>query len=508
MHHEAARPARAAQWGTWLVPLALLALGAASHGLGWDTAAGRVLRDPGTGEFALAHSWYFDGALRVGSSIALAFACLMLGVAALGGPREARSALVFLFACETLSILAALVLSGLAELALPGSGAGPDPLVAAGFGWIGLACLAQDRVTPRMGWWLLPGIALGLLVGLAQVVRGARPPSSVALALATDWVVVGALYATFRGVGWLTPQRDAQRPGSGADRALPWIAALGAGLVGVVVFSLDLLLDAFGDRFVQADHVFEALELGVMGLGLGTAGFFVAVHMRATHQHARSRLAQEREERLRALGRVAASVAHEVRNPLHTLRLIVDEQRREVPALEVHPLRGDLDGCLERIDHAVDLVYRLARPEFDEGETADLRAVAEASVQRVARGADRSQRFRWVGEPPERAPVRGSTRSLEIVVDNLLRNADTAAPAAAQVELALSTEGQDRVLQVVNPGRLGEQADESGSKAGLGLGLSIARQLAANAGAAIDLQQSGERVVCRLVWPAEEGGAA
>ncbi len=207
------------------------------------------------------------------------------------------------------------------------------------------------------------------------------------------------------------------------------------------------------------------------------------------------------------LGRVAASVAHEVRNPLHAMRLIVDEQMESIPALATHPLGVEFESCLQRIDHAVDLVYRLARPESEEGEIADLLRAVRDSVTRIERSSPGACEFEWSVGPAGSAIVRGSPISLGIVIDNLLRNAVTATPRGGVVGLALASTPGHWSLRIVNPGSVDQRVSESGTGERLGLGLSISRQIAANQGARIELWSTDGLVTCELSWPTPEGEA-
>jgi len=214
------------------------------------------------------------------------------------------------------------------------------------------------------------------------------------------------------------------------------------------------------------------------------------------------RIDEEREKRFRVLGRMAASVAHEVRNPLQTVRLIVDEQRHEVVGLRDHPLQPEFEASLERIDRAVDLVYRLARPESGDAERTDLaQAAREAVVAQTRISGDRAK-FAWEQEPP-RAVVASSRTALRIVIDNLLRNAVEGSPPGGTVELGLAERGAWWALRIRNRGALGSGRDASERRLGLGLGVPISRQIATNAGGEIELAESEGHVICTLLWPRE-----
>lgn len=457
----------------------------------------------------LEAAWFFEGVLTRGASYVLMAASLVVGLKCWTSPRVWRANWAYLLAClGTTSALAASTPLLADALGLP-AGMGPNLLAAAGFAWVALYFVGPTAgIVPR-GVWLAPGLLLGLVLTSTQLVRGAHPPSSGFWSLTLAWTVALILAAAFRRKDWTMDTKASARslgfdgsPRESDDRsaaALSWLAGACACLAGIGFFFLDLLLQILGSRVEAFEPAFEGVELSLTGLGLGAAAYFIAEHLRELRARAARRTAAEREERFRILGRMAASVAHEVRNPLHTLRLIVDEQCAEIPALASHSLQPEVEASIERIDRAVDLVYRLARPDGDESDTTDLARVVRESMVKAERMAPGLVRFRWNG-PDDPALVRGSSVGVGIVVDNLVRNALDASPPGTVVEMELRHRAGAWELEITNQCTNGT-ANDSEEKKGLGLGLSISRQITSSAGGRIDLSVSGDKVTCRLAWP-------
>jgi signal transduction histidine kinase len=201
---------------------------------------------------------------------------------------------------------------------------------------------------------------------------------------------------------------------------------------------------------------------------------------------------------------MAASVAPEVRNPLHSIRLIVDEQRHDVPALAHHPLRHDLEGCLQRIDHAVDLVYALARPGAEEGNSADLVAIVHEGVALLTRASPDGPEIA-LEKLPSRAVVAAAPARVRIVVENILRNASQASRAGGRIDVHLVRDANQWVLDVRNPGSLGPLDDDVRESAGLGFGLSISRRIVTDAGGHLQLTERDGHVHCVVHWPVPNG---
>ena len=261
------------------------------------------------------------------------------------------------------------------------------------------------------------------------------------------------------------------------------------------------------DRF---HFLIECMEFVLVGPGLGAVCLLLVERLRISHETAARRTAEERERRFQILGRMAAAVAHEVRNPLHTLRLVQDELYHDLPALGMHPLRIQVERNLERIDRAVELVYQLARPSADDEAVVDLVAALHESVAALAGRAPIVTRL-----PDGQALVRASAAGLRMVVDNLLRNAVEATPADGSVAVTLAESATGWLLTVVNPGVLpagvasglpGESIATQKS-GGLGLGLAIARHLAGHAGGELTLEQDGDQVRAQLYLPAASPSA-
>ncbi|WP_347303494.1 stimulus-sensing domain-containing protein [Croceibacterium sp. TMG7-5b_MA50] len=200
--------------------------------------------------------------------------------------------------------------------------------------------------------------------------------------------------------------------------------------------------------------------------------------------------------RIDAVETFAADVAHEIKNPLASLRSAVDSlQRVEDPALRTqlidiaaHDVRR-IDRLVTEIAEASRIDAELSRATF---EATDLAALAEHRVRaRQERELDRDCRVEVIREGRP-AIVMGVPLRLERVLDNLLDNAVSFSPPGGRIRLTIHAD-DERVTATIcdeGPGIPEERRekvfarfhsvrpDEEGFGDHSGLGLAMGRTIA------------------------------
>jgi PAS domain S-box-containing protein len=195
-----------------------------------------------------------------------------------------------------------------------------------------------------------------------------------------------------------------------------------------------------------------------------------------------------RAEQMMAIGQVAAGVAHELRNPLTSVKGLVQVNRKEAET------RGLPTEDLQIIEHEIRRMERtlqtfldFARPPKPERRRVDLELVV-GRVFSLVGGRAQKQKVQLRFQPPAQ-PV-----SLELDQDliqqlvlNLTLNALDAMPRGGTLEIEISSAGNEHVeLRVIDsgPGIASELLPRifepfvSSKETGLGLGLAVSRRIA------------------------------
>ncbi len=238
----------------------------------------------------------------------------------------------------------------------------------------------------------------------------------------------------------------------------------------------------------------------------------VSERKRTEQQLARQRETLHRHEKLADLGRLAAGVAHELRNPLTVIDTRVQLLERllarggeTAQSLTLHV--GYLEEATARMKRIVEGLSSYARPSRAEPALLDVRDVLIATRELLRPGA-RKQGTEIVLDVPEGpAPVLGDRSRLMQILVNLGTNAlEAMSERAGRLVLRARLEaadGADRVAVEVSDTGPGIPPDRLESiwepffttkPEGTGLGLSIVRSLTAEEpGATLTVHSAPDR---------------
>jgi signal transduction histidine kinase len=159
-------------------------------------------------------------------------------------------------------------------------------------------------------------------------------------------------------------------------------------------------------------------------------------------------------ERLAALGRVTAGVAHEVKNPLNSMRLWLEVLKGNMP-VDPEPQQAVkmLDTEIDRLDRAVKTFLNFTRPVELKLEETDLRTLLEEVLDAARPSITKAGLELIFDYPPEFPPVLIDRQLIHQAVLNLVLNACDFTPPGGHIAVDLRRSGEFAVISVADSGK-------------------------------------------------------
>lgn len=219
-----------------------------------------------------------------------------------------------------------------------------------------------------------------------------------------------------------------------------------------------------------------------------------------------------RTEQLAGLGQLAAGLAHEVRNPLQSVKLLIEsalrsEGRRDLNQRDLQVIHGEL----ARLEQTLQEFLDFARPPALRRQRLDLREPLQAALALIRTRA-RQQHVLIQSQLPEHPVLVEVDRDqFQTVLVNLLLNALDAMPQGGTLDVTLrQDDAEGTVLTVADTGP-GIPADilprlftpfVSSKPTGTGLGLSLSQRIVQEHGGLVTAHNRQEGGACfRIVLP-------
>jgi signal transduction histidine kinase len=190
-------------------------------------------------------------------------------------------------------------------------------------------------------------------------------------------------------------------------------------------------------------------------------------------------------ERLAALGRMAATVAHEIKNPLSAIKSIAQVMREDENLRDEYERDlGLIVGETDRLSQSVTQLLSFARRESPAGQPLSVDELVRSVVD-LFRASAREQGVTLDAQVKVEAELAGkSVSALRDALSNLLLNALQATPQGGRVEMVAAASNGELVISVQDSGSgvpidLRERIWEpffTTRQRGTGLGLAIVRK--------------------------------
>jgi signal transduction histidine kinase len=284
------------------------------------------------------------------------------------------------------------------------------------------------------------------------------------------------------------------------------VAAIISILVMPYILSSDLDVHSLADEFTEILFYFAIALL---------SGLLIDRELRARKRAQDARLQLERSQKLSLVGQIAAGMAHEIKNPLASIKGAVEilgddstspadkEEFREIVFKEIR-----------RVNRSVTDFLEFARPSETKFEPVDLSDIVRESVKQLEVQA-RSHGITIVENLADDVSVKANREKIHQVLLNLILNAVQASSDGKSVSITLSkNESSRQALLTVEDNGSGIDDDNldrlfepffSTKSTGTGLGLAIAKSIIEKHGGSISLQnRTDEGVTATVNLPLKE----
>jgi signal transduction histidine kinase len=159
-------------------------------------------------------------------------------------------------------------------------------------------------------------------------------------------------------------------------------------------------------------------------------------------------------ERLAALGRVTAGVAHEVKNPLNSMRLWLEVLKGNMPVEpEAQQAVKMLDSEIDRLDRAVKTFLNFTKPLEFKLEETDLRLLLDEVLDAARPAITQAGVELRVDLPSAFPPTLVDSQLMHQAVLNLLLNACEFTGPGGRITLSLRRSGDSAIIAVADSGK-------------------------------------------------------
>jgi signal transduction histidine kinase/putative methionine-R-sulfoxide reductase with GAF domain len=298
-------------------------------------------------------------------------------------------------------------------------------------------------------------------------------------------------------------------------------------LVVIPLLTKEKALGAIAADFVDprknvTQEAFESVKAFAQQAGLAIHNAFMYQELKTFSQQMEEKIQKTtadlrkteaqliRSDKLAALGQLAAGIAHEIRNPLTSINILIHSMTENLPSGDSH--KEDLEVIEEeinRINEIVDQFLRFAKPAPPLLEKADVLSVFEETLQ-LLRPQIEKQRI-VVRKVFQALPIIQMDREqMKQAILNLLLNAIQAMPGGGQLTLKAKNSEDDQwihlSIQDSGIGIPGEDLNKlfdpffSTKEGGIGLGLSIAHRIIDQHHGKIEVESAPGKGTLFTIW--------
>ncbi|HUQ90542.1 MAG TPA: ATP-binding protein [Bryobacteraceae bacterium] len=224
--------------------------------------------------------------------------------------------------------------------------------------------------------------------------------------------------------------------------------------------------------------------------------------------------AMRRSERLAALGQMSAGLAHELRNPLGTVKASAEMLAKSMPADNAvgKELTGFISSEVDRVNSLITRFLDFARPLKIRPEPNDLGETLDGAVAQLLRHNPPFKVAIYKNYSPDIRPFPFDAELIERVAYNLLLNAAQASPPDSAVTVKTRPVENFAEFSVIDRGSGVDPSNRESifnpffttKREGVGLGLAIVAKIVDEHGGKITVESdSGMGSVFRVLLPVD-----
>ncbi len=265
--------------------------------------------------------------------------------------------------------------------------------------------------------------------------------------------------------------------------AATWFGLRG-GLYAAAGISILVLPIILGGHLSEHNVAQEWVEIIFYFAIAALTGGLIDRELNLRHKQERTQLQLERSNKLSMVGQMAASVAHEIKNPLASIKgaleIIGDES---TPPEDRREFRETAIKEVRRIDGTISEFLEFARPRQGRFEELDLSDALRTSLKQIEVHASKAG-LQLVDRIKDDIHINGDREKIHQVILNLLINSIQASASGSAIEIHLDRgDGGAAVITIRDHGK-GMNAEElarvfepfySTKPTGTGLGLPIVK---------------------------------
>jgi signal transduction histidine kinase len=251
---------------------------------------------------------------------------------------------------------------------------------------------------------------------------------------------------------------------------------------------------------IEKDERTRHFDVGCFPIGEGAARG-ITVTMRDETEKEEMREEMTRMDRLASLGKLSAGIAHEVRNPLTGVSLLLDDLHdRAALDPENQALMGKALAEIERVERLIAALLNFASPPKAQFREGDLNRVIQDTLLLLRRECEKQQ-VHLLFAPGEIPPFSFDIERIKQAILNLVKNALEAMPRGGRIEIATAYGEGGATITIADSGPGIATQDLplifepffTKKGAGTGLGLSITLRIVEEHHGRISVESTAEK---------------